>query len=112
MILCARLHQTKQGLISWPRGETRSMSSVPMVFARSVRKIADAAAAHGDVRLLLRTVGLDHEAISDSERRIPYTDMMMLSEHAARMTKDGAFGLHAGERERLETYGIVGHSIL
>lgn len=88
------------------------MSSVPMVFARSVRKIADAAATRGDARLLLRTVGLDHEAINDPEQRIPYADMMLLSEHAATMTKDGAFGLHAGERERLETYGVVGYSIL
>jgi len=88
------------------------MSSVPMVFARSVRKIADAVAARGDARLLLRTAGLDHDAINDPGRRIPYADMMLLSEHAAMMTKDGAFGLHAGERETLDTYGIVGYSII
>jgi AraC-like DNA-binding protein len=88
------------------------MSSAPMVFARSVRKIADAATLHGDTRLLLRSVGLDREALDEPDLRIPYSDMMMLSEHAARMTKDAAFGLHVGEAEQPESYGVVGHSIL
>jgi AraC-like DNA-binding protein len=88
------------------------MSSVPMVFARSVRKISDAAAPHGDTRLLLRTIGLDREAFDEPDMRIPYADMMTLSEHAARMTKDAAFGLHVGEAEKPGSYGIVGHSIL
>ena len=88
------------------------MASVPTVFARSVRKIVDAAAARGDAQLLLRTIGLDQEAINNPSLRIPYADMMMLSEHAARMTKDAAFGLHVGERVRVESYGIVGYSIM
>jgi AraC-like DNA-binding protein len=88
------------------------MSSVPMVFARSVRKIADAAKSHGDIRILLRSAGLDRDVFDEPDLRIPYSDMMVLSEHAARMTKDAAFGLHVGEAEKPESYGIVGHSIL
>ena len=88
------------------------MSSVPMVFARSVRKIADAAALHGDTSLLLRSVGLDREAVDDPGLRIPYADLIMLSECAARMTKDAAFGLHVGEREKPQSYDIVGYAIL
>jgi AraC-like DNA-binding protein len=88
------------------------MSQVPTVFARSVRKIADAVAVRGDARSLLRTIGLDQDTIDDPELRIPYADMMMLSEHAARMTKDAAFGLHVGERVKVQSYGIVGYSIM
>ncbi len=88
------------------------MSQVPTVFARSARRIADAVAVRADPHLLLRTVGLDREAIDDSGLRIPYSDLMMLSEHAARMTKDGAFGIHVGERVKVQSYGIVGYSIV
>jgi len=88
------------------------MSQVPTVFARSVRKIADAAAVRGNARSLLRTIGLDQDTIDDPELRIPYADMMMLSEHAARMAKDAAFGLHVGERVKVQSYGIVGYSIM
>jgi AraC-like DNA-binding protein len=88
------------------------MSSVPTVFARSVRKIADTAALRGNGRHLLRSVGLDREAIEDPALRIPYADMMLLSEHAARMTKDADFGLHVGERVQQHEYGAVGYSII
>lgn len=87
------------------------VSTIPTVFARSVRKIADAAGLRGNPRHLLRAVGLDSEAISDPTIRIPYADMMLLSEHAARMTGDTAFGLHVGERVKQHSYGIVGDSI-
>jgi hypothetical protein len=72
------------------------MSNVPTVVARSVGKIANSVARSGGGDHLLRTVGLDREAIDDPALRIPYADMMMLSEHAARMTNDAAFGLHVG----------------
>jgi AraC-like DNA-binding protein len=88
------------------------MSSVPTVFARSVRKIAETAARRGKGRHLLRSVGLDREAIEDPTLRIPYADMMLLSEYAARMTKDPDFGLHVGEQVQQQEYGAVGYSII
>jgi AraC-like DNA-binding protein len=88
------------------------MSNVPTVFARSVRKIADAVAPKANGRHLLRTVGLDREAIDNPSLRIPYADMMMLAEHAARMTKDTAFGLHVGERVEQHEYGLVGRAVV
>jgi AraC-like DNA-binding protein len=88
------------------------MSNVPTVYARSVRKIADAAAACGNPHRLLRSIGLDRDAIGDPGLRIPYADMMMLAEHAARMTKDDAFGLHVGERVQHHEYGVVGYALL
>jgi AraC-like DNA-binding protein len=87
------------------------MPNAPTVFARSVRKIAAAMAPYGNARHLLKAVGLDREAIHDPVLRIPYSDMMMLSELAARMTKDGAFGLHVGEWVEQHSYGIVGYSV-
>jgi AraC-like DNA-binding protein len=88
------------------------MSSAPTVLARSVRKIAAAAAPRGNARHLLRAVGLDRDALDDPLLRIPYADMMLLSELAARMTRDVAFGLHVGERFDQKSYGIVGHSVI
>lgn len=88
------------------------MSHVPTVFARSARKIAKAVAIRDNSRHLLRTVGLDHDAIDDPSLRIPYADMMMLAEHAARMTSDPAFGLHVGERVNMREYGVIGDSIV
>jgi AraC-like DNA-binding protein len=88
------------------------MFSVPTVFARSVRKIANAVESRGNPGHLLRAVGLDRDSIGDPLLRIPYADMMLLTEHAARMTRDAAFGLHVGEREHPRSYGIVGRSIM
>lgn len=88
------------------------MSSVPTVVARSVAKIARFAARSGNSDRLLRTVGLDRDAVGDPGLRIPYADMMLLSEHAARMTRDAAFGLHVGQRVDHREYGLVGRTLV
>ncbi len=88
------------------------ISGSPTVFARSVRKIADAIAPRANARYLLEAVGLDRQALRDPALRIPYADLMMLSELAARMTKDVAFGLHVGEQVEQNSYGIIGHSVV
>lgn len=88
------------------------ISGSPTVFARSVRKIADAVTPRGNARHLLEAVGLDQQALRDPLLRIPYADMMMLSELASRMTKDVAFGLHVGEQVEQNSYGIVGCSVV
>jgi AraC-like DNA-binding protein len=92
--------------------EEQSISKPSTVLARSARKIADAIAPRGKTRHLLQAVGLDREALRDPALRIPYADLMMLSELAARMTKDVAFGLHVGERVQQNSYGIVGYSVV
>lgn len=88
------------------------MSSVPMVFARSVRKIVRAVGRRDGARRLLKEVGLELESVEDPVLRIPYTDMMVLAERAARMTKDDAFGLHVGEHVEQKEYGLVGYSVM
>src|SRR3984885_14886063 len=87
------------------------MSNVSTVFAISARKIANAVAPRANTEHLLRSVSLDRDALEDSSLRIPYADMMLLSEHAARMTKDSAFGLHVGEHVDHKEYGVVGYSV-
>jgi len=87
------------------------MSNVSTVFAMSARKIANAVAPRANTGRLLRSVSLDRDALEDSSLRIPYADMMMLSELAARMTRDSAFGLHVGEAVDHKEYGVVGYSV-
>jgi AraC-like DNA-binding protein len=87
------------------------MLHVPTVIARSVRKIADIAADRGNADHLLRTVGLDREAIGDDTLKIPYADMMLLTERAAWTIGDSAFGLHVGEHVAQHEYGIIGEAI-
>ncbi len=82
--------------------------NVPTVTARSLAKIASCAASAGNTDRLLKTVGLDREIIAHSDIRVPSADMMMLSEHASRMTRDSAFGLHVGERTTEREYGLMG----
>ena len=77
-----------------------------------MRKIADAVAPRGNARHLLKAVGLSREALRDPALRIPYADMMLLSELAASMTRDAAFGLHVGEQVEQNSYGIVGYSVV
>jgi AraC-like DNA-binding protein len=84
------------------------MANVPTVFARSAGRIAGLAAAYGSADRLLRSIGLDWDAVYDPLLRIPYTDMILLYERAASMTADSAFGLHVGERVDHREYGVVG----
>lgn len=88
------------------------MSNVPTVFAKSARKIVEAVRPLGNVDHLLRTIGLDRDAIADESLRIPYADLMMLATHAAALTKDTAFGLRVGAKVKLQEYGVIGKSIL
>ncbi len=88
------------------------MARVPTVFAKSAGKIAHCVALCHNADRLLQTIGLDREALDDPALRIPYADMMMLSEHAARMTADSAFGLHVGERVDHREYGLVGWALI
>jgi AraC-like DNA-binding protein len=84
------------------------MPTVPTVCALSLRKIVNAASRRVDTRRLLRSIGLDREAIEDPTLKVPYADMMLLSEHTARAIGDSAFGLHIGERVEMREYGLVG----
>lgn len=106
MTVCAnssRLHPPDDTL-----GASGKALGVPTVKARSIAKIVDSAARFGNTDRLLRTVGLDRQVVVDPDIRIPSADMMMLSDRAASMTKDAAFGLHVGERTPESEYGLMG----
>ena len=107
MTFCANSSQHDPQHIRLPR--INAGRKVPTVTARSLAKIAScvASAAHSD--RLLKTVGLDRETIARPNIRVPFSDMMMLSEHASRLTRDSAFGLHVGERTPESEYGLMGN---
>ena len=106
MTFCANL--SRPDLPNKPMGAIGKSVRVPTVKARSIAKIVDPVARFGNADHLLRTVGLDHEAVVDPDIQIPYADLMMLSDRAASMTKDAAFGLHVGECTLESEYGLMG----
>ena|SRR5260370_17881611 len=112
MIACAKLFRPISLGVHLEEITGRPILNAPTVFARSIRKIAQAVEPYGNTRHLLKAVGLDSDALHDPVLRIPYADMMMLSELAARMIKDTAFGLHVGERVEQHSYGVVGYSVI
>jgi AraC-like DNA-binding protein len=112
MIYCAKLSERSDPAFIQAEPRSGPISRSPTVFARSVRKIAAAVAPRGNSGHLLKAVGLDLDALRDPHLRIPYADMMLLSELASRITNDAAFGLHVGEHVEQNSYGIVGCSVV
>lgn len=83
------------------------------ILVRSVRKIADAAAARGvGAAELYRAVGLDPALLDDPDRRIPFAQVAALYEEAARLTGDDAFGLHVGEESSPELFDVLGYVLV
>jgi len=109
MTFCAKPSQREP---SEAAGQSNGTATVPTVTAQSVAKLANWVAASGNADRLLRTIGLDQEAVANPGVRIPYADMMLLSERAAIMTRDAAFGLHVGERVPESEYGLIGTLML
>lgn len=93
-------------------GQSHATPNVPTVNARSVAKIADSVVTSGNADRLLKTIGLERPEIVSPGIRIPYADMMLLSERAAIMTRDSAYGLHVGERVPETEYGLIGRLIV
>jgi AraC-like DNA-binding protein len=110
MIFCANSPQ--QDLQNKPVAAVGEAVRVPTVKALSIVKIVDSVARFGNADRLLRTIGLDRQAVVDPDIRIPFADMLMLSDRAASMTKDAAFGLHVGERVPESEYGLLGNLVL
>src|SRR5581483_6829075 len=102
MTLCA--NSSRVNLPNKTPGAGDKALRVPTVKARSIAKIVYSAARYGNADRLLRTVGLDRQAVVDPDIRIPFADMMMLADRAASMTKDAAFGLHVGEHTPQSEY--------
>ena len=83
------------------------------ILTKSVRKIADAAAARGvPAEELYRAVNLAAALLDDPDSRIPFTQLVALYEEAARLTGDDAFGLHVGERSNPELFDLLGYVLV
>lgn len=83
------------------------------ILVRSVRKIADAAAARGvSAEELYGAVGLDPALLEDPDNRIPFAQFVALYEAGAALTGDDAFGLHVGETSTPELFDVLGYVII
>ncbi|HKR02594.1 MAG TPA: AraC family transcriptional regulator [Pyrinomonadaceae bacterium] len=83
------------------------------ILVRSVNKIVDAAAARGVApEELYRAVNLDPGILGDPDNRLPFSQLVALYEHAARLTKDDAFGLHVGEMVDAKLFDVLGYVIV
>jgi AraC-like DNA-binding protein len=73
--------------------------------AEAAEKVLSFAALRGVARdRLLDAAGLDHTA-----EEIPLDALCRLYEEAARLTRDGAFGLRVGEQTFPQMYGLLGY---
>ncbi len=75
----------------------------------SLSRVIKAAAGGVTQEELCREAGIDLSTLEDSENRIPFAQLVKFYEHAARLTRDAAFGLHVGEQGSLKFYGILGY---
>jgi len=80
--------------------------------AQSVGNIMAMVTPRIATRRLLRTVGLGPASLNNPLGRIPYSQLIVLYEEAARLAGDDAFGLHVGERTELRTFGLLGHLVM
>lgn len=88
------------------------MPDVTTISVKAVEKIAKAAALKGvEPEELYRVVGLDPAVLADPDNRFPFSQIVALYEHGARLTGDVDFGLHVGERTNVKMFDIVGYAV-
>src|SRR5262245_20691792 len=91
----------------------RPVNSVRTIQAKSVEKIARAAAARGvNTAELYRAVGFEPGVLSDPDARIPFAQLVALYEQAAVLTADDSFGLHMGEHVDATVFDVLGYAVI
>jgi len=86
------------------------MSVVYSIPVKAAGKIINAVADAGITpEELCRVVQLDPSALEQADNRIPFAQLVMLYEQAARLTGDDAFGLRVGERSSPKMYDVLGY---
>ena len=83
---------------------------IPVSAVSKIIKTAEAAGVSPEE--LCRSVKLDLSALEDADNQIPFRQLVALSESAARLTGDDAFGLHVGEQTNVKMYGVLGYVTL
>jgi AraC-like DNA-binding protein len=94
---------------SWPDGVDRPALTVP---AQSVRNVMAAASPRIEPEQICQTVGLESNQLSDPRGRVPITKLVAAFETAAKLTGDGAFGLHVGARTQIRSFGLLGYIVM
>lgn len=88
------------------------MPDVSTISVKAVGKIANAAAAAGVApEELYRAAEIDTATLDDPDNRLPFSQLVALYEHGARLTGDDAFGLHVGERTSVKMFDLVGYAV-
>jgi AraC-like DNA-binding protein len=86
------------------------MSVVYSIPVKAAGKIIAAVAEVGVApEELCRAVQIDLSALEQADNRIPFAQLIMLYEHAARLTGDDAFGLRVGELSSPKMYDVLGY---
>ncbi len=88
------------------------MQGTSTISVKAVGKITSAAAIAGVApEELYRAVALEPAMLDDPDNRIPFSQLVALYEHGARLTGDDDFGLHVGERSNVKMFDIVGYAV-
>ncbi len=83
------------------------------ISVKAVGKIIDAAKLAGvEPSELYHAVGLNPAVLDDPDNRIPFSQLVALYEHGARLSGDDDFGLHVGERTSVKMFDIVGYAVM
>jgi AraC-like DNA-binding protein len=93
----------------WPDDVHRPALTVP---AKSVRNVMAAASPGIEPEQICQTVGIESTQLSDPCARVPITQLVAAFETAAKLTGDGAFGLHVGARTQLRSFGLLGYIVM
>lgn len=89
-----------------------SVSPVPTVSMRVVRKLVDVAADAGVPRdVFLRSAGLRAEQLESNDVQLPRHEVFRLTELALDLTGDPALGLHWSARLTQSTFAPISHLI-
>lgn len=79
---------------------------------KSVRNVVTAASPRIEPERICQTVGMESTQLSDPLARVPITQLIAAFETAAKLTGDGAFGLHVGARTQIRSFGLLGYIVM
>jgi len=94
---------------SWPDAIDRTALTVP---AKAVMNVMAAASPRIEPEQICQTIGIESTQLSDPRGRVPITKLVAAFETAAKLTGDGAFGLHVGALTQLRSFGLLGYIIM
>jgi AraC-like DNA-binding protein len=93
----------------WPDAMVRPALTIP---AKALRNVMAAASPRVEPEQICQTVGIESTQLNDPLGRVPITKLVAAFETAAKLTGDGAFGLHVGARTQFRSFGLFGYIVM